>query len=192
MANKKEDRRKHTRFFIRERAKGLVSRVDEVSLVNIALGGVLVESAEVVRPGTFSDLGLELQDKRIRLRCRVVWSAVARQVVDSSGEGIVLYHTGLEFSDISPEAQEVITDYLRSMIEQGKAIPSGNGMIIWPYRCQKCGGLFDLADAEVRPVFTDPRKRPVRVGDMFYYDHGTCEGTVLCASNDPSLPWSGD
>ncbi len=192
MGEKKADRRKYTRFVIRETTKGRVSPIDEVSLVNIALGGVLVESAQVVRPGTFCNLELELEGKRISFRSRVVWSMVARQGVDVDGEAVMIYHTGLEFCELSPEAREVITDYLRSMLEQGKAVPSGNGMVIRPYKCENCAMSFDLADSEVRPVFTDPRKRPVRVGDMFYYDHRTCEGTVVCVSNDPSLPWSGD
>ena len=192
VGNKAQDRRKHTRFIVREKSKGRVTSGDEVALVNIGLGGALVERAQVIPPGTFSDLELELQGSRLRLRCRAAWSVVARQKVDMDGESIMIYHTGLEFLDVSVEARQTISDHLRCMTEQGKAIPLGFGMIIRAYRCDKCGRSFDLADREVRPVFTEPRKRPVRAGDVFYHDHGTCEGTLMCVSGEPSLPWSGD
>lgn len=192
VGNKGEDRRKYTRFVVREKSKGRVTSGDEVALVNLGLGGALIEHAHVVPPGTFSDLDLELQGNRLRLRCRAAWSVVARQKVDVDGEGIMIYHTGLEFLDVSEEARQTISDHLRCMVEQGKATPSGSGMIIRAYRCDKCGRSFELADREVRPVFTEPRKRPVRAGDVFYHDHGTCEGTLMCLSGEPSLPWSVD
>ncbi len=192
MESKKPDRRKHTRFILTEKTKGRVAVSDEVSLVNISLGGVLIEHAQVVRPGTISDFDLELQGERIRLRSRVVRSVVVRQEVDMDGEAVMIYHTGLEFLDISQEVRQVISDYLRLMLEQGKAMACGDGMIIRPYTCEKCGESFDLADLEVRPVFMEPRKRPVRSGDVFYHDHGTCEGALMCLSGESSLPWSGD
>jgi hypothetical protein len=191
MEQKKADRRKHGRVFIKDPAKARIITGDEATLVDIGVGGVRMEHRRVLRPGSPFDVEFEVMGKRVRLRCRVVWSVVARQEVDRDGEGVMVYHTGLEFLDLSAPMQQQISEYVRSMLGQGRAVPSGNGTTVRRYLCEQCQGSFELADVEVRPVFVDPRKRPVRAGDLFTHAHGGCEGTVMCLSGEQAAPWSG-
>lgn len=44
--------RRHPRFEVEGRIKGRVTGLHDASLVNISLGGVLVEHIQVVQPGT--------------------------------------------------------------------------------------------------------------------------------------------
>lgn len=183
-------RRKYPRYVVRTRTEGRITGVDEVVLIDISLGGVKIEHAQFFRPGTISPLDLEFHGTRIRLWSRVVWSVVARQEMNMDGEGIMVYHTGLEFHNPSEETRQVINEYLQAMIDEGKATPPDDGVIRRAYTCQKCSESYQLADSEVRPVFMDVRKRPVQAGDLFYYEHDTCDGSLECIFGGPRVPWT--
>jgi hypothetical protein len=100
-------RRKHPRFVAKEETKGRVAAVSDAVLLNISLGGALIEHAGVVRPGSPSSLELDLHGKRIRLRCRVARSVGNRN------------HTGLQFVEPSDETLQVIGDYIQSLSNEG-------------------------------------------------------------------------
>jgi len=112
-------RRKHRRFVVKGEAKGRVAGVWDAVLLNISLGGALVEHANVVRPGTPTSVELDLQGKRIRLRCRVTRSVANRMEVQPDGEQEMIYHTGLQFVEPSDETLQVIGDYIHSLPNDG-------------------------------------------------------------------------
>lgn len=190
MEKKWAARRKYPRYVAKTRIEGRITGVDEVVLVDISLGGVKIEHAQFFRPGTISPLDFESQGTRMRLWSRVVWSVVARQEMSMEGEGVMIYHTGLEFHNPSDETRQQINEYLQALIDEGKAGPPEEGVIRRAYTCQKCGEAYQLADSEVQPVFMDVRKRPVQAGDLFYYEHDTCEGTLECIFGGPRVPWT--
>ncbi len=112
-------RRKHPRFVVKGETKGRVAAVSDAVLLNISLGGALIEHAGVVRPGTPSSLELDLRGKRIRLRCRVARSVGNRIEVQPDGEQELIYHTGLQFVEPSDETLQVIGDYIQSLSNEG-------------------------------------------------------------------------
>lgn len=112
-------RRKHPRFVAKGETKGRVAAVSDAVLLNISLGGALIEHAGVVRPGTPSSLELDLHGKRIRLRCRVARSVGNRIEVQPDGEQELVYHTGLQFVEPSDETLQVIGDYIQSLSNEG-------------------------------------------------------------------------
>lgn len=112
-------RRKHPRFVVKEETKGRVAAVSDAVLLNISLGGALIEHAGVVRPGTPSSVELDLHGKRIRLRCRVARSVGNRIEVQPDGEQELIYHTGLQFVEPSDETLQVIGDYIQSLSNEG-------------------------------------------------------------------------
>jgi hypothetical protein len=192
MKTKLAGRRRFPRYGLKTKTGGRLTAYDDASFIDISLGGVRVEHTQPMRPGTMSLLDLEFQGKKIRVTCRVVWSVVVRQDVDLNGEASMIYHTGLEFQNPSEETSQLIKDYLQSMIDEGKAGVPDDGMVRRGYRCQKCGEAYQLADSEVRPVFADPRKRPVQAGDIFYYQHDDCAGEMECIFGGPRVPWTGE
>ncbi len=188
---KAADRRQSVRFFVAEETKGRVTSAYEALLMNISRRGALIEHDDVVRPGSTSSLGLELNGNKVKLQSRVVWSAVVRQGLNADSEMALIFNTGLEFLDLSEETQQLIGDYIDSMAEQGKAMPVDERSIRRSYTCEECNALFELPDAEVRPVVVEPQKRPVQAGDLFEYAHGGCQGTLQCATG-PLIPWIGE
>ena len=190
MGKKAADRRQCVRFAVGEKTKGRVTSFYEALLLNISRDGALIEHDEVVRPGSTSSLELELSGQRVKLRARVVWSAVVRQRFTEELETALVYHSGLEFLGLPEETQDLVRDYIDAMTAGGKAMPV-DGSVRRSYTCGECGALFELADDEVRPLFQEPRKRPVQAGDLFEYAHGTCQGTLQHASG-PLLPWIGE
>lgn len=112
-------RRKHARFAVKGGAKGRVAVVWDAVLLNLSLGGALIEHANVVRPGTPSSLEVDLQGRRIRLRCRVARSVADRIEVQPDGERELIYHTGLQFVEPSDETVQVIGDYLQAIAKDG-------------------------------------------------------------------------
>ena len=92
-------------------------------LLNLSLGGALIEHAQVVEPDMLSSLDLELQERRLSLPCRIAWSVVARQELDLDGKEVTVYRTGLEFLDPPEQTQQVISDYVQSMIEEKEIVP---------------------------------------------------------------------
>lgn len=192
METKLAARRKYPRYVVRTRTEGRLEGIDAAVLVDISLGGVKIEHAQNIRPGTISPFDLLFHGKKIRLLCRVVWSFVVRQEYDLNGEGTMIYHTGLEFHNPSEPTRQLINDYLQAMLDEGIATPPDDGVIRRAYACQQCGEKYQLADAEVRPVFADVRKRPVQPGDLFYYQHDNCDGSMECILGGPRVPWKGE
>ncbi len=98
---------------------------------------------------------------------------------------------GLEFLDVAEETRQQIIEVIESIMQEPEAMPAYDESIRRSYTCDKCGEFFALADSEVYPVLENVRNRPVQTGDQFYYDHGTCPGTMVSAVEGPFLPWSG-
>jgi hypothetical protein len=188
---KAADRRQSVRFFVAEETKGRVTSAYEALLMNISRRGALIEHDDVVRPGSTSSLELELNGNKVKLQSRVVWSAVVRQGLNADSEMALIFNTGLEFLDLSEETQQLIGDYIDSMAEQGKAMPVDERSVRRSYTCEECNALFELTDAEVRPVVVEPQRRPVQAGDLFEYAHGRCRGTLQYATG-PLIPWIGE
>ncbi len=135
MGEGQRDRRQHPRFTVAGKATGRVTAVHDASLVDISFGGVLIEHSQVVRPGTTSSLDLDLEGKRLRLRCRVIRSVVNRIELQPDGEQALIYHTGLEFLDLSEETRQVISDYIHSITDNGSEWrpPSGEDSADTPH-----------------------------------------------------------
>ena len=136
MEEGQRDRRQHPRFtVVVGKATGRVTSVHDASLVDISFGGVLIEHSQVVRPGTTSSLDLDLEGRRLRLRCRVIRSVVNRIELQPDGEQALIYHTGLEFLDLSEETRQVISDYIQSITENGSGLglPSGENSADTPH-----------------------------------------------------------
>ena len=186
----KSNRRHHARFVVRGQIQGRVTSVYDAHILNISLGGALIEHANVVRPGSTSSLDLDLQGKRLSLRCRVARSVVHHMEQQPGGEQVLIYQTGLEFVDAPKETRVMISNYIQSVINDGRT--ADEQLDQRSYTCEKCNQSFHLPDSEVRPVFIESRKRPVEVGDLFYHEHGACQGTLMFTFGGPNAPWSVD
>lgn len=112
---KSATRRQFARFFVGGKAKGRVTAIYDAVVLNLSIGGSLIEHAHVVRPGTLSSLDLDLFGKRLRVKCRVARSVVHGSHVLPTGERELIYRTGLEFLELSETTRQMIGRYIQSM-----------------------------------------------------------------------------
>jgi len=115
---KSATRRQYARFFVGGKAKGRVTAIYDAVVLNLSIGGSLIEHAHVVRPGTLSSLDLDLFGKRLRLKCRVARSVVHGSNVLPTGERELIYRTGLEFLELSEATRQMIGRYIQSMVKE--------------------------------------------------------------------------
>lgn len=125
MGKKQRERRRFSRVVVGCRTKGRVTALCDASLVDISHGGVLIEHVEFIHPGTNSSLDLDLQGKRLSLRCRVARSVVHRTDVQPDGKETLVYHTGLEFVDLPEEMRRVVCDHIQSIIDGANETRAG-------------------------------------------------------------------
>lgn len=110
------ERRRFPRFFVGGGVKGQIA-ANEATLVDVSLGGALIEHAQVVRPGTRSGLRLILRGGAVSLWCHVVRSIAHRLEPQPDGEMALMYHSGLEVLEPSEETQQALNDLILSTME---------------------------------------------------------------------------
>jgi len=113
--NELPEKRRYSRFPVGGRIKGRVRALYDASLMDLSLGGALMEHAQIVRPGTNSFVILFLQGRPLNLRCHIVWSHVDRPELQTDGEKALIFRTGVEFLDPPEEAQRLLSDYIDSL-----------------------------------------------------------------------------
>jgi hypothetical protein len=150
MEEAQAERRRHPRVNVGGKTKGKVNAVHDVSLLDISLGGALIEHAQVVQPGIAFDLVLTLVGQKLKLRCRAVRSVVYRSESQAKGGQKLIYRTGLEFLQPTAATQQVIGDYIRSIIEDEQGGGAKQADVAGP-----------LGQGRLQPEGT-PSKRPRR------------------------------
>ena len=94
-------KRRFPRFTVLGKVAGKIVATHEATLLNLSLGGALIEHPTMVRLGSLSQLMLPSAKGDIQIDCRVVRSMLVRQ--ERRGQDtLVIYQTGLEFRDPSP------------------------------------------------------------------------------------------
>lgn len=89
--------RRYPRVVVGDKARGQIYDIEQGSVLNLSMGGALIEHVKTVRPGAILDLVLNLRQREARVRCRVVWSTAHRAHVQPDGGEELIYRTGVEF-----------------------------------------------------------------------------------------------
>ncbi|MFQ5931213.1 MAG: PilZ domain-containing protein [Nitrospiraceae bacterium] len=97
MGEERRESRQYPRVVVGTKIKGQTHGIERGSVLNLSVGGALIEHAKIVRPGTILSLVLNLQRRETRVRCRVVWSAAHRAELQPNGQEELIYRTGVEF-----------------------------------------------------------------------------------------------
>lgn len=107
-------KRRYARLTFKEPVTGDVTASHDVHILDLSLGGARVEHTIILRPGGSCYLRLPLKEQVVTVMGRVVWSrAIGRATANPSGTGLV-YHSGLEFGALAPEAHSHLTAFLES------------------------------------------------------------------------------
>lgn len=103
--------RRFPRFTVLGKVEGRIVASYEATLVNLSLGGALVEHSSMVRPGSMSQLMLPFGQGEILVTCRVVRSHLSRREARGK-ESVLIYQTGLEFLNAPSETLAALEELI--------------------------------------------------------------------------------
>lgn len=112
MEQAKWDRRRFRRCRAGGWLSGWIDDRRKVSVSDLSKGGVLIEHPDTIQPGTTLVLTLSLRGERVRVKCRVVRSAIYRYETWPPGERTYVYRTGLQLVDVPDASSQMIGRYL--------------------------------------------------------------------------------
>ena len=101
--------------------EGRIAPNHAASFLNISQGGALIEHWHPVRSGSLLFLTILVDERELRLKCRVVRSDIQHYEVWPTGKKEHVYRTGLEFLGLSKNSQRLISEYIDSLIQEDKA-----------------------------------------------------------------------
>ncbi len=108
--SKNSQTRRFPRFQIRDVA-GAISAPHEADVLDLSMGGALIEHEGMFRIGAAFDLGVgNSGSNHLSIRCHVVHSQVSRCKPD----GTLYYLTGVKFLDLTLEAEQTLEAVIRS------------------------------------------------------------------------------
>jgi hypothetical protein len=113
------DRRKLPRFRTTN-IGGFIIPPAEADIINLSMGGALVEHQSALRVGSVCTLTLMVPEAAVRVKCQVAHSMVDHRATSSQGEGLLFYRTGLEFIELSTDAENIMAVLIRSYGEGGE------------------------------------------------------------------------
>ncbi len=112
MEQAKSDRRRLPRWRGSGWLSGWIGDATKVSVVDISMGGVLIEHSNDFPPSTVCILTLSLCGASVSVKCRAVRSALYQREDSSVGKRNYVYRTGLALVDLSETSQQLIGEYI--------------------------------------------------------------------------------
>lgn len=111
MAFDSRPKRRFARLTLSEPLLDQVTASQDVAILDLSLGGARVEHTIILRPGSSCHLRVPLKTQHILVLCSIIWSrAIGR--TDATQGGALQYQSGLEFSQLSTEAQALLTAFI--------------------------------------------------------------------------------
>jgi len=111
-------KRRFPRFTVLGKVAGKIVATHDATLLNLSLGGALIEHPSMVRPGSVSQLLIPSAKGDIQIDCRVARSSLVRQE-RRGNETVVIYKSGLEFRDPSPEILAALEEVIKASRQGG-------------------------------------------------------------------------
>ena len=87
---------------------GAVTVFQEMTILNISVGGMLMESAAALHNDSLHDFRLTLDGRSVVVKGRVVYCKIGEL-----REGGVLYRCGVEFVELPPHVQTAIGEFVK-------------------------------------------------------------------------------
>jgi hypothetical protein len=113
MEPRSQRKRRYARLTFKEPVTDQVTATHDVQILDLSIAGARVEHAMILRPGSTCHLRLPLGNNSVTVVCHVVWSRAVGLSEAGRGTGL-LFHTGLEFAGMAPDARALLTAFLES------------------------------------------------------------------------------
>jgi hypothetical protein len=107
-------KRRHARLTFNEPVTDQITATHDVQILDLSMTGARVEHGVILRPGSTCHLRLPLGHNAISVLCHVVWSRAVGRAEPGRGKTGLLFHSGLEFAGMSPDARAVLSAFLDS------------------------------------------------------------------------------
>lgn len=113
--------RKAPRVKVKGQIRGQLRLVIEAALVDLGTTGALVEHTHMAHPGMIYSLTLWTPFGELTLQARVVRSVIVRSRQTATGERELIYHSGVEFLNPTPQELEMVEGLIRAFASGGSS-----------------------------------------------------------------------
>ncbi len=107
-------KRRYARLTFTEPVSDQITATQDVQILDLSMAGARVENGMILRPGSTCHLRVPLGHNSITVLCHVVWSRAVSRAEAGHGKTGLLFHTGLEFAGMSPDARALLNAFLES------------------------------------------------------------------------------
>ncbi|MGB9715132.1 MAG: PilZ domain-containing protein [Thermodesulfovibrionales bacterium] len=108
-----QERRRYKRFKIEGMGiDGKMLFAKNVKILDMSVGGMLVETDKRLNPGSEHILKLRHKDKIISIKSVVAWCLLGKSERNPKGEVIPIYHAGMEFINLTDETRRKIARFI--------------------------------------------------------------------------------
>jgi hypothetical protein len=111
-----EFKRAHERHDLPGLVPGEVKIYHSMAIRQLSGGGALIEIAVPLQLDSLHDFKLSLADQSVVVKARVVHSHI-----NTVGSEHVVYHTGIEFVDLSPQVSQAIAVFIDALAAERDA-----------------------------------------------------------------------
>jgi len=114
MEPRQQRTRRYARLTFKDPLTEQITATHDVQVLDVGIGGARVEHGIILRPGSTCHLRLLLGHNAITVLCHVVWSRAIGRAEEGRGKTGLLFHSGLEFAAMAPDARALLTAFLES------------------------------------------------------------------------------
>jgi hypothetical protein len=114
MEGRSQRQRRYARLTFKEPLADQITATHDVQILDVSLAGSRVEHGMILRPGSTCHLRLPLGNNAITVLCHVIWSRAVGRAEAGRGKTGLLFHSGLEFAGMSPDARALLIAFLES------------------------------------------------------------------------------
>lgn len=108
-----QERRRYKRFKIEGLGiDGKMLFAKNVKILDMSVGGMLVETDKRLNPGSEHILKLRHKDNVIPIKSVVAWCLLGKSEKNPKGEVIPIYHAGMEFIEVTDETRKKIVRFI--------------------------------------------------------------------------------
>ncbi len=111
MSEYEKEKRRHKRHNI-DGIHGNMLFSSDISIVNISLDGVAVETTKRLNINKDYMLKISYKSKVIKFRGRVVWSILHHTETQKTGEMVPVYRAGLRFMDLRSDTSNLLLNFI--------------------------------------------------------------------------------
>jgi hypothetical protein len=122
------ERRRQPRVRLSKKMVGTVQTTLGASIIDLSVGGALLELSYALKPGGWCVFRLPLEgEETLKLNGRVVRSTLHALLPKAAGEGLASYRVAIEFVDLTPDERNVLEQRLLNLEGQITGQRAGKG-----------------------------------------------------------------